>query len=152
MEKINRDPIKWVGEITQHIWQVRILHRVWYRNTHTTPWQIQWSSIHSFRYRRKACIQMKLRNMLKRTTLWTRWYKQICQNSYVIFYLVESILFITLSCNWTFNRDVVSLTFTTSFDSNTLHSYLNMWICWVRNEQSPRPLWRRTCISFGKFV
>ena len=95
---------------------------------------------------------MELRNMLKRTISYTKWKKQIHQNSYVILYLVESILFITLSCNWTFNRDVVSHMFTISFDSNTLHSSSNMWTCWVRNEQRPRPLWRRTCISFGKFV
>ena len=34
-----------MGEITQHIWQIQILYRMWYWNTHTTPWQVHWSSI-----------------------------------------------------------------------------------------------------------
>ena len=34
-----------MGEVTQHIRQVWILHRVWYRSTHTTQWQVQWLAI-----------------------------------------------------------------------------------------------------------
>ena len=136
-----------MGEITQHIRQLWILHRMWYRTIHTTPWQVQWPSIHSFRYRRQACIQMESRSVLKRTISWIRWKKQIHQNSYVILYLFKSILYIIHSFNWEFNRDIESLTFITSFNSNKHHSYSNMWTRWVRNEQSPKPLWRRTCIS-----
>ena len=40
--------------------------------------------------------------------------------------LVASISFITLCCNWAFNRDIASHTFTTSFDSNRHHSSSNM--------------------------
>ena len=137
-----------MDEVTQHIRQVWILHRVQYRNTHTTSQQIKWPSIQSFRYRRQACIQMESRDMLRRTKSWTRWKNPIHQNSNVILCLVESILFIVHSFNWAFNRDIVSLAFIKSFDSNKFRSYLNMWICWVRNEQSPRLLWRRTCTSY----
>ena len=31
-----------------------------------------------------------------------------------------------------------------------LHSYSNMWTCWMRNEPNPRPLWRRTYTVIGK--
>ena len=40
--------------------------------------------------------------------------------------LVASISFITLCCNWVFNRDIASHTSTTSFDSNRHHSSSNM--------------------------
>ena len=36
---------EWMGTITQDVRQVRILHRVWYRGTSGTPWQVQWSAI-----------------------------------------------------------------------------------------------------------
>ena len=47
------------------------------------------------------------------------------RSSSVILSFVKSISFITHCCNWAFNRDIVSHTFITSFDSNKHHSYSN---------------------------
>ena len=124
---------------------IEIRSNGWNHSTHLTsmdtsssviskhPHNFRTSSItfHSFQYRRQACIQMESRSTQRRMISWTKWKNWIHQNSYVILYLVESILYTTHSFNWAFNRDIVSLTFITSFNSNT----------------SPRPLWRSTSTS-----
>ena len=39
-----------------------------------------------------------------------------------------------------------------SSNSNKLLSYLNMWICWVKNEQSPRLLLKRIYTSYWQIL
>ena len=104
----------------------------------------------SSRYRRRVCIQMESRGMLREERHrgqgerieYTKTHLWYCTSLQVSCTLLSP-------STWAYNRVIVSHTSTISlFDSNSLRSYMNMWTSWVRNEQIPRPLWRRTCTSY----
>ena len=123
MEKINRDPIKWMESLKTFDkyryfieCDIEIPIQLHDKLNDLPFFPVQKAGMYSDgikRYAKKNDIVEKVKE--------SNTPKLICD-------LVprRKILFITHSFNWEFNRDIVSLTFIISFDSKKHHSYLNM--------------------------